>query len=123
MLAVDRNNPQVANLYDALHPAVLSAIKQIVVGAHEHGKPVSVCGEMASDPAAAIVLLGMGVDSLSMSNSSILKVKWVIRNFSFQYAQEIVNEVLAMENAKTVRHYLDSIMEEAGLGGLLRPGK
>ncbi|MCL4316069.1 MAG: phosphoenolpyruvate-protein phosphotransferase PtsP, partial [Gammaproteobacteria bacterium] len=82
LLAVDRNNARVAALYDALHPAVLRALMQVVEGAHRNKKPVSVCGEMAGDPAAALLLLGMGVDSLSMSVASLPRVKWMIRNFS-----------------------------------------
>lgn len=71
LLAVDRNNARVAGLYDSLHPAVLHAAMQVIEGAHRQNKPVSVCGEMASDPAAALLLVGMGIDSLSMSASSL----------------------------------------------------
>ena len=71
LLAVDRNNAQVSELYNALHPAVLRAIHHVVIESHAQQRPVSVCGEMAGDPAAAILLLGMGVDSLSMSSSGL----------------------------------------------------
>ena len=74
LLAVDRNNAQVTGLYNALHPAVLRAIHQVVIEAHAVERSVSVCGEMAGDPAAALLLLGMGVDSLSMSSTSLLRV-------------------------------------------------
>ncbi|MDO9322136.1 MAG: phosphoenolpyruvate--protein phosphotransferase, partial [Pseudomonas sp.] len=64
LLAVDRNNPRVADLYDFLHPAVLQALRLVVDGAHAEGKPVSICGEMAGDPSAAVLLMAMGFDSL-----------------------------------------------------------
>jgi phosphotransferase system enzyme I (PtsP) len=67
MLAVDRNNAQVVTPYDSLHPAVLDAIHHVIKAAHRRDKPVSVCGEMAGDPAGVLLLLGMGVDALSMS--------------------------------------------------------
>jgi phosphotransferase system enzyme I (PtsP) len=123
LLAVDRNNASVAELYDALHPAVIRALLQIVKGAEKFNKPVSVCGEMAGDPAAAILLLGMGIDSLSMSVSSLPRVKWVIRNISMEQAQEILVSILEMENVSEVRAYLNQALDNYGLGGLIRVGK
>jgi phosphotransferase system enzyme I (PtsP) len=75
MLAVDRNNAQVVTPYDGLHPAVLNAIHHVIEAAHRHGKPVNVCGEMAGDPAGALLLVGMGVDTLSMSPALLAQVK------------------------------------------------
>lgn len=123
LLAVDRNNARVAGLYDSLHPSVLHALVTIVEGAHKHGKPVSVCGEMAGDPAAALLLLGMGMDSLSMSASSLPRVKWAIRSISRARSRELLAEALEMENAKVVRDMLEGALDSAGLGGLIRAGK
>ncbi|MET0013353.1 MAG: phosphoenolpyruvate--protein phosphotransferase [Sedimenticola sp.] len=123
LLAVDRNNPRVAELYDDLHPAVLKALQQVVEGARVYNRPVSVCGEMAGNPLAAVLLLGMGVESLSMSAGSLLKVKWVIRSFSRASASQLLKTVLRMENAQQVRSYMENVLEEMGLGGLVRPGK
>ena len=123
LLAVDRNNASVAKLYDSLHPAVLQALGQIVDQAHARGREVSVCGEMAGDPGAALILLGLGVDSLSMSVGSIARVKAVIRAFSLARARELVSTALGMEKAIAVRSLLSSALEEAGLGGLVRAGK
>ena len=123
LMAVDRNNANVAELYDALQPAVLRAIHQTVQSAKRHNIPVSVCGEMAGDPAAVLVLLGMGIDSLSMSASSLTRVKWVIRNVSQKRAQDILSEVLEMEDAQTIRQYLNGRFEVSGMGGLVRAGK
>jgi phosphotransferase system enzyme I (PtsP) len=123
LLAVDRNNPRVAELYDSMHPAVIRAMLQVIESARVHSKPVSVCGEMAGDPAAAILLVGMGIDSLSMSVSSLPKVKWVIRNMTRERAHEILSEVLLMEDAQAIRQHLNGILEESGMGGLIRAGK
>ncbi|MDH5407320.1 MAG: phosphoenolpyruvate--protein phosphotransferase [Gammaproteobacteria bacterium] len=123
LLAVDRNNANVAELYDSLHPAVIRAIFHVVLGAKAHNIPVSVCGEMAGDPAAALLLIGMGVNSLSMSASSLTRVKWVIRNVSKKRALELLDEVMEMEDPQTIRQYLNSRFEVAGMGGLVRAGK
>jgi phosphotransferase system enzyme I (PtsP) len=123
LLAVDRNNSRVASLYDALHPSVLGALIQIMEGARRQQKPVSVCGEMAGDPVAALLLLGMGVNSLSSSVANLLRVKWVIRNFTVTQAREVLEQVMQLEDAKSIRRYVDQVLEKAGLGGLVRAGK
>jgi phosphotransferase system enzyme I (PtsP) len=122
LLAVDRNNTRVANLYQSLHPSVLQAIKQVVDEAHRLGKPVSVCGEMAGDPAAVLALLGLGVDSLSMSVSSLPRVKWVIRSFSQEEARGLVAQALEMEDPRAIRDLYNGVLEQGGLGGLVRAG-
>ncbi len=123
LLAVDRNNPRVANLYNGLHPAVLRALADIVKAGHRANKLVSVCGELASDPVAVVLLLGMGFDSLSMNARALPRVKWVVRNFSIKRARHLVKEVLKMDDATEVRGHMESALEEAGLGGLIRAGK
>jgi len=122
LLAVDRNNARVAGLYDALHPAVLCAINQVIEAGHRQGKLVGVCGEMAGDPVAAIALLGMGVDHLSMSVASLPRVKWAIRNIRRDDAKIVLAEVLGMDDAASVRNLLEKTLEDAGLGGLVRAG-
>lgn len=123
ILAVDRNNSRVASLYDSLHPAILQALIQTVEGAHSEKKPVSICGEMASDPMAAILLLAIGFDALSMSSNSLLRIKWVIRNFNLGDAKTLLDEALTLESAKAIRQILAHAMQQAGLGGLIRAGK
>ncbi|MCC6303419.1 MAG: phosphoenolpyruvate--protein phosphotransferase [Gammaproteobacteria bacterium] len=123
MLAVDRNNARVASLYDSLHPAVLRAMMQVVVTAQRCGRAVGVCGEMAGDPASAILLLGMGVSNLSASVTSLPRVKWVIHNFSIGRARDILDEVLALEDTRSIRRHLDGILQQAGLGSLVRAGR
>lgn len=122
LLAVDRNNSRVASLYDSLHPAVIRAILQVVESANKHDIPVSVCGEMAGDPIAALLLLAMGIDSLSMSVSSIPRVKWVVRNITRNQARKILAEVLLLEDAASIRQLLHGVFEKSGMGGLVRAG-
>ncbi len=123
LLAVDRNNPRVAGLYDSLHPAVLRALMQVVEGGHSEGIPVTICGEMASEPVAVILLLAMGFDALSMNSSSLPRVKWVIRQFTMASARKILGEVLQMDNSTLIRFHLEKALDLAGLGGLIRAGK
>jgi len=123
LLAVDRNNTRVAKLYDALHPAVLRAINQVVDAGHKYARPVGVCGEIAGDPAAAILLLGMGVDNLSMTVAGLPRIKWVIRSFSYRDARLMLTKCLQFNSGKDTRKYLNATLESAGLGGLVRAGK
>ena len=123
LLAVDRNNERVGKLYDTFQPSVLSAILQVIQGAHIHNKPVSICGELAGNPMGALILLGMGMESLSMSAGSILRVKKVIRSFSRERAIDIMSRALTMEDGAQVREMLVDELEQAGLGGLIRAGK
>ncbi|MDP3562092.1 MAG: phosphoenolpyruvate--protein phosphotransferase [Legionellaceae bacterium] len=123
LLAVDRSNARVAGLYDSLHPAMLRTLMKIIEGAHAAGVKVSICGEMASDPLAVILLLAMGFDTLSMNSSSLPRVKWVIRNFSLAFARKILADVLELEHPAEIRLYLKRALEEQGLGDLIRSGK
>jgi len=123
LLAVDRNNARVANLYDTLHPASIRALELIADGARRAGKPVSVCGEMAADPAAIILLLGMGINSLSVSVSAIPRVKWVIRSFSTDRAEALLAQCRLLDSADQIRSLLNNALVQAGLGGLVRAGK
>jgi len=123
LLAVDRNNGNVAGLYDDLHPAVLHALVQVVEAAAPEGREVSICGEMAGSALAAPLLLGMGVSSLSMSSGGLLPVKAVVRSFTLAEAKELLQRALDCEAAAAVRRLLEIALEEKGLGGLVRPGK
>lgn len=123
VLAVDRNNARVAELYDALHPAMLRMLIKIVEGGHAAGVEVSICGEMASDPLAVILLLAMGFDALSMNSASLPRVKWVIRHFSLAHARRILAAALELEHVAEIRLLLRKALEEEGLGGLIRAGK
>jgi phosphotransferase system enzyme I (PtsP) len=121
-LAVDRNNAQVASLYDGLHPAVLQLFQQAAVQAQALGKPIGGCGELASDPAAVLLLLAMGFNQLSVSSIPLPRVKWVVRSVTMARAREVLQEVLMLEDAEEVRAHVEPILEEFGLGGLIRAG-
>lgn len=122
LLAVDRNNARVAKLYDALHPAVIQALKLVVEASKKQAIPVSVCGEMAGDPMAVIVLLGLGINSLSMNASSLPRIKWLIRNLSCQQARQHLKHIMEMDDPTAIRRYLGQVLEQVGLGGLVRAG-
>ncbi len=123
LLAVDRNNARVATLYDSLHPAVIQALHDVVKSAHAQQTPISICGEMASDPAAVILLVALGFDALSMSAASLPRVKWVVRNFTVEQARTLLAEVREMNHPTMIRCHLELALEQAGLGGLIRAGK
>lgn len=123
ILAVDRNNPRVANLYDALHPAVLRALIQIVESGHQEGKHISICGELAGDPVAVMLLIAIGFDSLSMNASSVGRIRWIIRNVTKKKAAKLLHEVLSMESAVMIRCHVELALERAGLSDLIRAGR
>lgn len=122
LLAVDRNNSQVANLYDAFHPAVLNALNSIAQQSALQLTPISLCGELASQPAGAILLLAMGFDKISMNGHNVPRIKWVIRHIAFEQAQNILDKTLSLTTAKQVHSYLNEQLEALGLGGFIRAG-
>lgn len=111
-IAVDRGNENIAYLYEPFHPGVLRLIKLIIESGHLHGIPVGMCGEMAGDPAAAIILLGLGLDEFSMSSVGIPEVKQIIRAVSMQEAEEIVGDVMDMRAVAEIEQYMRRLMEE-----------
>lgn len=123
LLAVDRNNARVANLYSSFHPAVLAALQQVVKLARLEGKPVSICGEMAGDPGAAVLLVAMGFDVLSMNASTLLKVKSVIRSITMETAKDLLDQVMEMDDAQTIRSAVDLALYNAGVDRLLRSSR
>jgi phosphotransferase system enzyme I (PtsP) len=99
--------------YDDMHPAVVFAVEQVVEMAHRKGKTVSVCGEMAGNPAGALLFLGMGVDSLSMSPANLPRVKSIVRRVTQQRARAIVERARAMEDGFAIHRMLEGAVEEA----------
>lgn len=121
LLAVDRNNARVADLYSSFHPAVLRALQIIVNQAHQIGTPVTICGEMAGDPGAAILLAAMGYDVLSMNATSLPKVKTAIRSIAMADAEALLDKVIKMTDADQVNDSVNEMLESAGITRLLRP--
>lgn len=102
-MAIDRGHPVLSAEADGLHPSILLLIDQTVRAAHQYGKWVGVCGELAADPKAVPVLLGLGVDELSMSSGSIPLVKAQIRQLNFAECQKIAQQALLCDSATAVR--------------------
>ena len=111
-LAVDRGMSKVAWLYDPFHPAVLRLIKMVADSGQRTNTPVSICGEMAGDPLATTLLIGLGLDCLSLSPGLIPEVKEVIRAIHAEKAQQIANECLAMGTGAEVRRHLEDAVGE-----------
>jgi multiphosphoryl transfer protein len=101
--AVDRTNPNVASLADACHPAVLRQIQQVVQAAHATKVWVGVCGELAGDPQAIPILLGLGIDELSMSSPAIASAKQIVRRWSLAQAKVLAEQAIQLDSAEAVR--------------------
>ncbi|MED6332614.1 MAG: phosphoenolpyruvate--protein phosphotransferase [Pseudomonadota bacterium] len=123
LLGVDRNNPRVADLYSAFHPAVLNALHHVVSEAQKEKKSVSICGEMAGDPGAAVLLMAMGFDILSVNTATLLKVKSVIRSVSLGAAHDLLEQVLQMDDAQMIRSAVDMTLYDSGVDRLLRSSR
>ena len=115
LLAVDRNNPRVADIYDSMHPAVLKALKIIVSESQAANIPVSVCGELAGDPIGAVTLLGLGYRNLSMSSANVLRVKSVLRQIDSGWAETIANGLLNLDDPKVIRSTLQLALQKTGV--------
>jgi phosphotransferase system enzyme I (PtsP) len=118
ILAVDRNNPRVTNLFSHLHPAVLRVLKKIADEVNASGKSLSICGEMAGSPAASVLLMAMGFNILSMNATNLLKVKSMIRDLSMHQAKDLLQRALQQENTEGVKLLLDRELHSAGTGRL-----
>ncbi|MHB9028130.1 MAG: phosphoenolpyruvate--protein phosphotransferase [Candidatus Latescibacterota bacterium] len=106
-VAVDRANDKISNLFEPFHPGILRLIRMTVESAHQRGISVAVCGEMGGDPAAALLLVGLGIDELSMTPSFIPAVKRFIRTISMEQARRIANQALECGTASEVREIIE----------------
>ncbi|MFM2332227.1 MAG: hypothetical protein RIQ74_1050 [Pseudomonadota bacterium] len=123
LLAVDRNNPHVANVYSHFHPSILRALKRLVEDCHEHQKPVSICGEMAGDPLSAVLLMAMGFNTLSMSSSNILRVRKAICHVPMTDAQKLLDDVLHMNNPLVIKSWLEHYFKTHGLADMVKSNR
>ncbi|PVZ72398.1 phosphoenolpyruvate--protein phosphotransferase [Pelagibaculum spongiae] len=119
LMAVDRNNSRVSNLCDHLTPSLLMAMKQIVDGAHAAGATASVCGEMAGDPYSALLLSGMGYDSLSMNAVQMARVKWALQTIPYQQLQSAVDPATLATDANQVRQQIRQLLIDNDLKELV----
>jgi phosphotransferase system enzyme I (PtsI) len=109
-LAVDRLNEKIAHLYEPTNPAILRLIKMTAEAAHAAGIWVGVCGEMAGDPLMVPLLLGLGVDELSVAPPSVSQIKYLIRRVKMSEAKEIANEALRSENSTDILDRLQRLV-------------
>ncbi len=119
MLAVDRNNPRVAELYSDTHPAVLGALREVAKAALAENTQFGICGELAGNPIGAVLLMAMGYQVLSMNETNLPKVKWLIRNIKRSDARRMLARVLRMDTAEEVQTFMHRQLHKAGLGRVL----
>ncbi len=112
LLAIDRGNNRIAHLYDPSHPAVIRVLRQIVDAGHAHGLKVSVCGEMAGDPVYTPLLLGLGVDELSMSPTLLPAVKFLVRAMKMTDARKLAADALAQSDQKQTYALIEAFYNE-----------
>jgi len=110
-LAMDRDNERLADLYEPLDPAVIRSIHHTVKSGHSEGRWVGVCGEMAGDPRTAVLLLGLGVDELSVSCFDLPRVKAAIRSVTLTQARELAQDALGLSSARLIRERLGCGLE------------
>ena len=115
MLAVDRNNPRVADLFEDMHPSMLIALREIAKGSHAENKPVGICGELAGTPEGAVLCVGMGYDVLSMNAANLPLVKWVIRRVSLRDCRRILARSLRLRSSREILAFVRQQLVEAGL--------
>nr|2XZ9_A Chain A, PHOSPHOENOLPYRUVATE-PROTEIN KINASE (PTS SYSTEM EI COMPONENT IN BACTERIA) [Caldanaerobacter subterraneus subsp. tengcongensis]2XZ9_B Chain B, PHOSPHOENOLPYRUVATE-PROTEIN KINASE (PTS SYSTEM EI COMPONENT IN BACTERIA) [Caldanaerobacter subterraneus subsp. tengcongensis] len=113
-LAVDRMNEHVKEYYQPFHPAILRLVKMVIDAAHKEGKFAAMCGEMAGDPLAAVILLGLGLDEFSMSATSIPEIKNIIRNVEYEKAKEIAEKALNMSEAREIEKMMKDVIKDIG---------
>ncbi|GAB5452203.1 MAG: phosphoenolpyruvate--protein phosphotransferase [Halioglobus sp.] len=118
LLAIDRNNPLVAQQYDSLHPGVLLELQRTVAAAAQCNLPISLCGEIASDPVSALLLLGMGIRRLSMSAARIPTIKWLVQQARISDLESLLEEALTLDSASSIRQ-----LGEQALAGLSAESK
>lgn len=111
-LAVDRMNEKIGNLYQPFHPGVLRLIKNVIEEAHKAGKFAGMCGELAGEPAAALLLLGLGLDEFSMSAPSLPVIKKIIRNVTLEQARKIARHAMTLGTAAQIQEYCRKSLSE-----------
>lgn len=122
MMAVDRNNIRVKSLYSHFQPAILKVLRKIANDCESVNVPFQICGEMAADPLAALLLVGMGYNELSMNVASLAKVKRVLSRFDLSDIQQLTSQAEELETEIEIKNFLLKTLEQRGLGGLVRAG-
>lgn len=112
MLAVDRGNQYISGLYSSFNPAVIRAIKSVSEAAHRNGTPISICGEMASDPLATAVLIGIDIDELSVVPSVFPEIKQIIRKIKYSDAKKLAKEILKYSTEEEIKNEVKKFYKE-----------
>ena len=122
LLAVDRDNASVAHLYQQFNAAVIRTIKHIIDAGHRRGVRVGMCGEMAGDPLATVLLVGMGIDELSVVPTVLPEIKKIIRSIKQKDAKRVADKVLTLATEDEITEYLASIVKDKVPGIPLEEG-
>ena len=122
LLAVDRNNTRVASLYNSYHPSVLGALYDIVQKANASQTPVTICGEIAGEPAGALLLMGMGYRRLSMNGFNLRKINWLLRKVTLSECKQLLSLALTSSSQQEVFTHINEYLETKELAGLIRAG-
>ena len=123
LLAVDRNNSRVSDVYESMHPAVIMALKQIHDTCKQYQLPVCICGELAGDPMGALLLIGLGYQTLSMNTSNVARTKYLIRQSSLSDLQDLANNALVQPYGSDIYSMMLSYFEQREFTGFIRAGK
>jgi phosphotransferase system enzyme I (PtsP) len=123
MLAVDRNNARVADVYESMHPSVIMALKHIHQTCEQLKLPVCICGELAGDPIGALLMVGLGYRSLSMNTSNVAKVKYLLRHTEQPELKALADKALIQAYGQDIYTMMKHFFEEKGFAGFIRAGK
>ncbi len=119
LLAVDRNNSRVAGLYDPFHPAVIRVLQQVVQSAEQHGKSVSICGELAGDPLGVLILMAMGYRNFSMNLNNIARIKYVVRRIRVEDLPPLLEMGLQQSDSAAMKELFAGYLVRQGLANML----
>ncbi|PMH39742.1 phosphoenolpyruvate--protein phosphotransferase PtsP [Vibrio sp. 10N.286.49.B3] len=122
LLAVDRNNSRVSDVYESMHPAVLIALKQIYDTCQQYQLPVCICGELAGDPIGALLLVGLGYDTLSMNTSNVARIKYLLRQADTEQLKDFANQALVQPYGHHIYAMMVEYLEQSGCAGFIRAG-
>ncbi|NOH69818.1 phosphoenolpyruvate--protein phosphotransferase [Vibrio pectenicida] len=123
LLAVDRNNARVANVYESMHPSVVMALEHIHRTCEQLKLPVCICGELAGDPIGALLMVGLGYRSLSMNTSNVAKVKYLLRHTDSSELRELATKALMKPYGNDIYAMMKTFFDDKGFSGFIRAGK
>ncbi|MGO2405631.1 MAG: putative PEP-binding protein, partial [Vibrio litoralis] len=123
LLAVDRNNSRVSDVYEHVHPSVVMALKHIYDMCQQYKLPVCICGELAGDPIGALLLIGMGYRSLSMNTSNVARIKYILRKSDSTELQQLLDTAMQQAYGTDIYNLVFQYLEQKDLAGFIRAGK